>query len=103
MKPSYATWLVIGIVTLSWVAEETLAELPPGTYEVLQSKAKEVLQIEVIGVTPVSKDDSRQDPEQRFICTAKVTGIERSIGELSVGDEIKFETWTLKEIGRAHV
>ena len=96
MKASYATWLVIGIVTLSWAAEETLAELPPGTYEVLQSKAKEVLQIEVIGVTPVSKDDSRQDPEQRFICTAKVTGIERSIGELSVGDEIKFETWTLK-------
>ena len=102
MKASHVTWLVIGIVTLSWTAEETLAELPPGTYEMLKSEAKEVLQVEVIGVTQVRKGDSRQDPQQRFICTAKVTGIERSIGELSIGDEIRFETWTLKPDQRDH-
>ena len=96
MKASYATWLTIGIFSLSWAAEETLAELPPGTYEMLKEEATEVLQIEVTGVNSVGENEIGQDPLQRFICTAKVTGIERSIGELSVGDEIKFETWTLK-------
>ena len=96
MKASYATWLTIGIVSLSWAAEETLAELPPGTYETLKEEATEVLQIEVTGVNSVGEDETRQDTQQRFICTAKVTGIERSSGEVAIGDEIKFETWTLK-------
>ena len=43
MKASYATWLTIGIFSLSWAAEETLAELPPGTYEMLKEEATEVL------------------------------------------------------------
>ena len=53
MKASYATWLTIGIFSLSWAAEETLAELPPGTYEMLKEEATEVLQIEVTGVNSV--------------------------------------------------
>ena len=96
MRASYATWLTVSIFTLSWVAEETLAELPPGTYKMLKEEATEVLQIEVTGVNSVGEDETRQDPQQRFICTAKVTGIERSSGEVAIGEEIKFETWTLK-------
>ncbi len=96
MKASYATWLTIGIFSLSWAAEETLAELPPGTYEMLKEEATEVLQIEVTGVNSVDENEIGQDPLQRFICTAKVTGIERSSGEVAIGDEINFETWTVK-------
>ena len=88
MRASYATWLTISIFTLSWVAEETLAELSPGTYKMLKEEATEVLNIEVTGVNSVGEDETRQDPQQRFICTAKVTGIERSSGEVAIGEEI---------------
>lgn len=86
--PSFAAITILGLM-----AYPASAELPPGTYEMLKSEAKEVLQLEVTKVTRLGDEEAQKDPEQRFLCEAKITGIDRSASEQAVGNTILFETY----------
>lgn len=80
-------------IVLGMMVSPASAELPPGTYEILKSEAKEVLQLEVTQVTRLGGEEAKQDREQRFRCEAKVTGVDRSASEQAVGNTILFETY----------
>lgn len=100
MKAAYGLASFAAALILSMVARPASAELPPGTYEMLKSEAKEVLQLEVTQVTRLGGEEAQQDSQQRYLCEAKVTGIDRSASEQAVGNTIQFETYYIDPSAR---
>lgn len=93
--PFLVVALTAALIILGMLADPASAELPPGTYEMLKSEAKEVLQLEVTKVIRLGDEEAQQDPQQRYLCEAKVTGIIRSASEQSIGNTIQFETYSI--------
>jgi hypothetical protein len=85
--------LAVGICLVAFM-ESAVAELPPGAYKELKSKASEVVKLRIVKVTS-------EEPEKGYLhldCTAKVLAVTRSKSGIKKGDEIRFRSyhWTLR-------
>lgn len=82
------------LICQAMLMESAVAELPPGAYKELKSKASDVVKLRIIDVTS-------EEPEKGYLrleCTGEVLSVTRSKSGMKKGDEIRFRSyhWTLR-------